>query len=70
MISPIELSKIYYNSYIYYSLIKKGDCMIRCVNDSKYDYQTIFNTKTGAYIRFSDKPMASFPHLIDVGVMG
>ena len=44
--------------------------MIRCVNDSKYDYQTIFNTKTGAYIRFSDKPMASFPHLIDVGVLG
>lgn len=44
--------------------------MIRCVEDPKYHYQTIFNTKTGSYIRFSDKPMASSPHLIDVGVMG
>lgn len=44
--------------------------MIRCVDDSKYNYKTIFNTKTGSYIRFSDALFASYPHLIDIGVMG
>ena len=44
--------------------------MIRCVEDPKYHYKTVFNTKTGSYIRFSNKLMASFPHLIDIGVMG
>lgn len=44
--------------------------MIRCIDDPKYHYKSIFNTKTGAYVRFSDKNMASFPHLIDLGIMG
>lgn len=44
--------------------------MIRIVNDKKYNYKSIFNTETGSYIRFSDKLMASFPHLIDIGIMG
>ena len=44
--------------------------MIKVVHDKKYNYKTIFNTKTGSYVRFSDERYASFPHLIDVGVMG
>jgi hypothetical protein len=44
--------------------------MIRCIQDPKHEYKSIFNTKTGSYIRFSDSLMASYPHLIDVGVMG
>ena len=48
---------------------KGGANMIRCIEDPKYHYKTIFNTKTGSYIRFSNKLMASFPHLIDIGVM-
>lgn len=44
--------------------------MIRLVQDEKYNYTTIFNTKTGSYIRFSDERYASYPHLIDIGVMG
>ena len=44
--------------------------MIRCVEDPKYHYKTIFNTETGSYVRFSDALFASYPHLIDVGIMG
>ena len=44
--------------------------MIKCVTDPKYGYQTIFNTKKGTYVRFSDKLIASHPHVIDVGVCG
>lgn len=44
--------------------------MIRILNDEKYNFKTIFNTKTGAYVRFSDEFMASFPHLIDIGIQG
>lgn len=44
--------------------------MIRWIEDPRYHYKTVFNTKTGSYIRFSNKLMVSFPHLIDIGVMG
>lgn len=35
------------------------------INDRKYHFKTAFDTETGF-----DPFMASFPHLIDVGVMG
>ena len=49
--------------------------------DKKYRFITAFDTKTGAYVRSGvidkngkdtgiDPFMASFPHLIDVGIMG
>lgn len=51
------------------------------VKDEKYRFMSAFDTKTGAYVRTgildengkdtgADPFMASFPHLIDVGVMG
>ena len=51
------------------------------IRDIKYRFRTAFDTETGAYIRTGildsegkdtgvDPFMASFPHLIDVGVMG
>ena len=49
--------------------------------DKKYNFMSAFNSKTGAYVRTGildqdghdtgvDPFMASFPHLIDVGIMG
>ena len=51
------------------------------IEDTKYQFKTAFDTETGLYIRTGvlddegndtgvDPFMASFPHLIDVGVMG
>lgn len=51
------------------------------INDEKYHFKSAFDTETGAYVRTGildedghdtgvDPFMASFPHLIDVGVMG
>ncbi len=51
------------------------------IEDRKYHFRSAFNTETGAYVRSGildengndtgvDPFMASFPHLIDVGVMG
>ena len=51
------------------------------INDKRYRFRSAFDTETGAYIRTGildadgrdtgvDPFMASFPHLIDVGVMG
>ena len=51
------------------------------IKDKKYHFQSAFDTETGTYIRTGildehgkdtgvDPFMASFPHLIDVGVMG
>ena len=51
------------------------------ISDKKYNFKTAFDTNTGAYVRTGildkegkdsgvDPFMASFPHLIDVGVMG
>ncbi len=51
------------------------------IKDSKYHFKYAFDTETGAYVRTGilddngrdtgvDPFMASFPHLIDVGVMG
>lgn len=51
------------------------------INDRKYHFKSIFDTQTGAYIRTGvldesgkdtghDPFMASYPHLIDVGIMG
>ncbi len=51
------------------------------INDTKYRFHSIFDARTGAYARSGildeegrdtgvDPFMASFPHLIDVGVMG
>ena len=50
------------------------------INDKKYHFKVAFDTETGAYVRTGiiddgkdtgkDPFMASYPHLIDVGVMG
>lgn len=51
------------------------------INDTRYHFKSAFDTETGTYIRSGildengkdtgvDPFMASFPHLIDVGVMG
>ena len=51
------------------------------INDKRYRFRSAFDTETGAYIRTGildadgrdtgvDPFMASFPHLIDVGMMG
>ena len=51
------------------------------IYDRKYNFKSAFDTKTGAYIRTGildengkdtgiDPFMASYPHLIDVGIMG
>lgn len=51
------------------------------VNDRKYNFKYAFDTETGGYVRTGildekgndtgeDPFMASFPHLIDVGIMG
>lgn len=51
------------------------------IHDKKYHFKSAFDTKTGAYMRTSildengkdtgvDPFMASYPHLIDVGIMG
>lgn len=55
--------------------------MLQKMYDKKYNFLTMFSSNTGAYIRTnvldkngkqtSEEPfMASFPHLIDVGIMG
>ena len=51
------------------------------IEDKKYNFKSAFDTKTGAYVRTGildengkdtgvDPFMASYPHLIDVGIMG
>ena len=51
------------------------------IKDEKYRFMTAFDTETGSYVRIGiidsdgkdtgvDPFMASFPHLIDVGIMG
>ena len=51
------------------------------IDDLRYHFRTAFDTVTGAYVRTGildengkdtgvDPFMASYPHLIDVGVMG
>lgn len=56
-------------------------CMRYKMIDPKYHFVSVFDTKTGAYLRSDvldewgrssgfDPFMASYPHLIDVGVMG
>lgn len=51
------------------------------INDLKYHFESAFDTETGAYVRTGildengkdtsvDPFMASYPHLIDVGIMG
>ena len=55
--------------------------MVQKIVDHKYHFVSMFNPKTGAYVRTGilneqgrdtgvDPFMASFPHLIDVGIMG
>lgn len=55
--------------------------MIYTIVDERFHFITAFNTRTGAYVRTGvldnrgqdtgkDPFMASFPHLIDVGIMG
>jgi radical SAM protein with 4Fe4S-binding SPASM domain len=55
--------------------------MLQKIIDHKYHFVSMFNPKTGAYVRTGilneqgrdtgvDPFMASFPHLIDVGIMG
>ena len=51
------------------------------IEDKKYHFKTFFDTKSGLYMRTGvldengkdtgkDPFMASYPHLIDVGIMG
>ena len=51
------------------------------ISDKKYKFNTLFDTEKGTYIRTGilddknqdtgiDPFMASYPHLIDVGIMG
>lgn len=51
------------------------------IHDKKYNFKYMFDTETGAYLRTGildehgkdtgvDPFMGSFPHLIDVGIMG
>ena len=51
------------------------------IYDKKYHFKSAFDTQSGAYIRTGildedgrdtgkDPFMASYPHLIDVGIMG
>ena len=51
------------------------------IHDKQYHFKSAFDTKTGAYVRTGildergkdtgiDPFMASYPHLIDVGIMG
>ena len=51
------------------------------IHDKKYHFKSAFDTETGAYVRTGildengkdtnvDPFMASYPHLIDVGIMG
>lgn len=51
------------------------------IEDKKYHFKSVFDTETGAYVRTgvldekgrdtgADPFMASYPHLIDVGIMG
>ena len=48
--------------------------MIRVIKDKKYNFTSVFNDRTGEYLRGIDRDddpfMAEYPHLIDVGVMG
>lgn len=48
--------------------------MINRIKDSKGGFTTLFNTRTGEYIRAFDVKedpfMAEYPHLIDCGIMG
>lgn len=55
--------------------------MKNTITDKKYRFYSIFDTETGAYLRTGilddkgkdtgvDPFMASYPHLIDVGIMG
>lgn len=48
--------------------------MIRIIDDKTYHFTSVFNDKTGEYIRGINKTddpfMAEYPHLIDVGLMG
>lgn len=54
--------------------------MLRMIYDKKYNFKSLFNPKTGAYIRTGildenghdtnvDPFMASFPQLLDIGIM-
>ena len=48
--------------------------MIRVIKDKKYNFTSVFNDRTGEYLRGIDRDddpfQAEYPHLIDVGVMG
>ena len=66
-----------------YNQIKttRENSMRYIIRDEKYRFRSAFDTVTGAYVRTGilddsgndtgvDPFMASYPHLIDVGVMG
>ena len=61
--------------------VKTKDNMRYIIDDRKYHFKAAFDTESGAYVRTGildengkdtgvDPFMASYPHLIDVGVMG
>ena len=65
----------------YIGKLFEGEKMQYVVEDKKYRFRYAFDSKTGAYIRTGilddagkdtgrDPFMASYPHLIDVGIMG
>lgn len=54
--------------------MKGVENMIKVLRDGTYNFTSLFNTRTGEYIRgvdVEDDPfMAEYPHLIDCGIMG
>lgn len=67
--------------FFYIGKLFEGEKMQYVVEDKKYRFRYAFDSKTGAYIRTGilddagkdtgrDPFMASYPHLIDVGIMG
>ena len=48
--------------------------MIRVIKDNTYNFTSVFNDRTGEYLRGIDRDddpfMAEYPHLIDIGCMG
>jgi len=43
---------------------------LQTIVDERFGYVAAFDQSTGGYIRSGDPFMASFPHLLDIGIMG
>lgn len=67
--------------FLLYNINKEGVIVRYIIKDEKYHFVSAFDMQTGAYVRTGvlddngkdtgvDPFMASYPHLIDVGIMG